>query len=154
MITAILLSITVAILAYFGAPWIVRHFGGETKKYRVWLLIGILLYTVSWWLPSPLIEGKNTNFTTHFLGGGIFTGMIWYYFKQSLKWKALWLLEAVSLYVFVSALGVANELFEVVLYMFGGMPNGIADTSWDLLANTLGALLFYVVYLFLNQRRR
>lgn len=146
MITAIILSLIIPALLLTLVPRMVTHFGGRPEQYMSWLYAACLLYVISWWLPSPFIQGRDTSFTTHFLGGGVFTGMVWYYLKQSLAWKAHWLLEAFSLFALVSALGVANELLEIVLYVFGRMPNGISDTSWDLLANTLGALLFYVSY--------
>ena len=158
MVTAVLLSIVIPVLLYIFMPAVVRHFGGDAKKYLPWLYAAIALYLVSWWLPSPLIEGKDTSFSTHFVGGGLFTGFLWYYLKQALCWKAHWLLEAFSLFALVSALGVLNELLEVVLYVFHGMPHGIVDTSWDLLANSLGALCFYVAYViqgrFLGRRYR
>ncbi len=146
MINAIILSVTIPVLILTLVPRVVKHFGGEPKRYMPWLYAACVLYMISWWLPSPLIEGRDTSFTTHFLGGGVFTGLLWYYLKQSLGWKAHWLLEAFSLFALVSALGVANELLEIVLYVFHDMPNGISDTSWDLLANTFGALAFYLVY--------
>lgn len=147
------LSVLIPTLVYFIASAVITHFTGEPKKYLPWLFAGMALYVVSWWLPSPLIEGKDTNFSTHFVGGGLFTGFVWYYVKMSLQWKMHWLLEAFSLFALVSALGVANELFEIVLYTFGAMSHGITDTSWDLLANTLGALTFYGLYvLFLRSK--
>lgn len=152
MLNAIVLSFVVPLAVLLIVPRIVARYGGEPKRYRWWLYAACTLYIVSWWLPSPLIQGQDTSFTTHFLGGGIFTGMVWYYLKMSLKWRAHWLLEAFSLFALVSALGVANELLEIVLYLFGRMPNGISDTSWDLLANTLGALVFYIVYAFASSR--
>lgn len=154
MVNAIILSLVIPALLLVLTPRIVTYFGGEPKRYMPWLYAASVLYMISWWLPSPLIEGRDTSFTTHFLGGGVFTGMVWYYLKQSLKWSAHWLLEAFSLFVLVSTLGVANELLEVVLYVFGRMPNGISDTSWDLLANTLGALTFYLVYVIFLRKQK
>ncbi len=147
------LSVLIPTLVYFIASAVVTHFTGEPKKYLPWLFAGMALYVVSWWLPSPLIEGKDTNFSTHFVGGGLFTGFVWYYVRMSLKWEMHWLFEAFSLFVLVSALGVANELFEIVLYEFGAMPHGIADTSWDLFANSLGALMFYGLYVLLPKSK-
>lgn len=147
MITAIVLSIIVPLFVLTVLPKLVTYFGGKSGRYQAWLIAGCLIYVVSWWLPSPLIEGRDTSFTTHLLGGGVFTGTLWYYLKQSFAWRTHWLLEAFSLFALVSALGVMNELLEIVLYLFHGMPHGISDTSWDLLANTLGALAFYGGYL-------
>jgi len=104
------------------------------------------VFFLSWYLPSPLIDGKQTQFMTHFVGGGIFTGLLWLYIKLVKKWRAVWWVEAASLFALVSTLGVANELFEFVLFKLGHMPLGISDTSYDLVANTLGALSLYLVY--------
>lgn len=148
MITAIVLSIIIPILVLTLLPRVVTQLGSKSKKYQQWLIAACLVYVVSWWLPSPFIEGRDTSFTTHLLGGGVFTGILWYYLKQSFAWRSHWLLEAFSLFALVSALGVTNELFEVVLYVFHAMPHGITDTSWDLLANTIGALMFYMGYVY------
>lgn len=154
MITAIVLSIVIPILVLTLLPRVVTQLGGKSQKYQQWLVAACLVYVVSWWLPSPFIEGRDTSFTTHLLGGGVFSAILWYYLKQSLGWSAHWLLEAFSLFAFVSALGVLNELFEVILYLFHAMPHGISDTSWDLLANTLGAAAFYVFYLMHKSKNR
>ena len=50
------------------------------------------------------------------------------------------------LYVAVSALGVLNELYELFAYEIGMSTVPLTDTSWDLFANTLGALIVYIVY--------
>ncbi len=116
------------------------------KEWKWLLLLACFVFFTAWYLPSPLIDGKQTEFMTHFVGGGVFTGLLWLYIKLVKKWNAVWWLEAVSLLALVSTLGVANELFEFVLFKLGQMPHGISDTSYDLVANTLGALVFFVVY--------
>lgn len=150
MLIVFILSVVIPALVYIVLPTIVRGRDGDPKKYLPWLFVGMALYVISYWVPSPLIEGKDTNFSTHFIGGGLFTGFVWYYLKMSLQWKAHWLLEAFSLFALVSALGVMNELFEIGLYELHAIKT-IADTSWDLLANTLGALMFYIGYV-LNKK--
>jgi len=54
--------------------------------------------------------------------------------------------EFLSLFALVSMLGVANELFELVIVNLGVAGLALTDTSWDLLMNTLGALLVYCTY--------
>lgn len=141
-----IVSVVVPVIVFFIALAIVKRLGGDPKKYIKWLVAACLVFFISWYLPSPLIDGQDTSLTTHFVGGGVFSGLFWLYLKQSFKWRAVWWLEVLSLFALVSLLGAINELFEIVLYKLGGMPHGIADTSWDILANTLGAALFYVVY--------
>ncbi|QQS18443.1 hypothetical protein IPL68_07740 [Candidatus Saccharibacteria bacterium] len=83
---------------------------------------------------------------THLIGGGVFSGLLWLYIIQIKHLKLSMLQEVSSLFATVCTLGVANELFEVVLFWVGYMPYGISDTSWDLVANTTGALAFYLMY--------
>ncbi len=150
MIIAIALSVIIPLIILTAVPAVIKHYGKDSKKYTPWLVAACALYIVSWWLPSPLIEGRDTSFTTHFVGGGLFTGCVWMYLKQSFNWRANWLLQVFSLFALVSALGVANELFEIVLYETGHLST-VADTSWDLLANTLGALVFYTMTVFITK---
>lgn len=142
-----IVSVVVPVVLWFLAPYTVKKLGGDHRKYRWWLLVACIVFLVSWYLPSPLIHGEDTSFTTHFVGGGLFTGLFWYYFKQSLGWKAYWLAEAFSLLVLVSTLGAMNELFELFLRETGLSRISLTDTNWDLLANTLGAFMFYLSYL-------
>jgi hypothetical protein len=145
-----IVSVGVPLLVYIVAPKLLRA-GREWK----WLLFAAcVLFFISWYLPSPLIDGKQTQFMTHFIGGGVFTGLLWLYSKLVKKWRAAWWLEAASLFALVSALGVANELFEFVLFKLGHMPLGISDTSYDLVANTLGALSLYLVYIVVRRTQQ
>lgn len=95
----------------------------------------------------------------HFVGGGIFTGFLWLYLIRRQGWNFSILLEWASLYALVCALGVAVELAELAGTKSGVLDTGpfdvdTTDTSWDLLANTLGALTFWVVYrLFVSRQK-
>lgn len=123
-----------------------------TDSYRVALFFGCLLFFISWYLPSPLIDGQNTAFTTHFTGGGVFCGFLWLYTMRTMGWRIKnILLEASSLFALVSTLGVANELAEIFFVKAGLVNIPLTDTSWDLLANTLGALTFFIAYKIMSQ---
>ncbi|PID99275.1 hypothetical protein CSA80_00705 [Candidatus Saccharibacteria bacterium] len=135
------ISVLVPLLLFFGLP---RALGA--RKHRLLLASACLLFAISWYLPSPDIDGRQTAFMTHVFGGGVFCGLLAVYLKNVLGWRTSWWREAAALFALVSSLGVINELFEVVLWRFNLMPNGISDTSWDLVANTLGALLFFLGY--------
>ena len=84
---------------------------------------------------------------THFVGGGVFVGFLWLYLKYSLNWQAHWLIEAFSLFALVSALGCVNELAELFMVKAGIASILLADTNWDIVANTSGALSVYLAYL-------
>lgn len=148
-----LASVVAPVLIFLFLPYVL----GEKKAYRWLLFVACAVFMGSWLLPSPKIEGMQTEFVTHFVGGGIFTGLLWLYIKLVKKWRFPWWVEVMTLYSLVCALGVLNELFEFALYYIGHMPNGIFDTSWDLVANTSGAALFFGAYklgqLYVKRRR-
>lgn len=128
--------------------WLVPRLVGERREAKRWLLIAGVLFFASYWLPSPLIEGQQTEFVTHLVGGGLFTGFVWLYIAIVQGWLAKpWWFGAASLFALVCTLGVLNELFEVSTHVLFGWPASITDTSWDLVANTLGAALFYLGFL-------
>lgn len=132
------------ILIYVIARMIDTHYkvGGN----RLILVTACLLFGISVIIPSPPIHGQDTQFLTHLLGGGVFVGLLWLYFKRALG-KMPWYMELLYLYIATSALGVANELYELFAYEVIGFDDvPLTDTSWDLVANTLGMLLFYGVY--------
>jgi len=54
-------------------------------------------------------------------------------------------LDGIFLFAFVSSLGVINKLLEFFLLKTGLMRLDTADAYWDLLANTVGAILLYGV---------
>lgn len=114
---------------------------------RTWpLVLTALLFSGSLFLPSPIIEGSDTEFWTHFFGGGFFIGLLCVYFRPLIKRELTWYQEFFVLFMFVSTFGVINELNELFLHQIGLFHESLDDTSWDLLANTLGALTFFVLY--------
>ncbi len=138
-----ILSVIVPVLVYLVVPMLLK----ADKQWKWLLLVACFVFFISWYIPSPMIEGDQTEFMTHFVGGGIFTGLLWLYIKLVKNWNKRWYIEVASLFALVSALGVVNELFELTLYVTGFMPQGIVDTSWDLLANTLGAMTVFITYI-------
>lgn len=140
----VMLSVVVPFLVYYGSMWLVSVFHKEPSRHNMLLVAACTLYFISWYLPSPLIDGQDTSFTTHFVGGGLFTGILWLYFKQSFSWRGPWWLESFSLFALVSALGNANELFELLVVRTGLVHLALTDTNWDIFANSLGALVVYV----------
>lgn len=135
----LIVSIFVPIIVFFGLPQLLEKSKGGGRHSPAILSLACFLFFISWYLPSPEIQGQQTAAVTHFVGGGIFTGLIWIYIKEYLNWKAHWIVEAVSLLAFVSLLGVANELFELLVVTIGLANLQLTDTSWDLLMNTAGA---------------
>lgn len=147
------ISVCVPVVMAVACPALLKKNGFvEERRWRRWLYSACGLFAVSWYLPSPLIEGQDTSFSAHFVGGGLFTGLLWYYLKRSLGWRGHWSLEAFSLFALVSALGCINELFELLTVKIGLVWLTLDETNWDILANSLGALVVYIGYLLLNGR--
>ena len=128
---------------YVVVRWLYKRY--QVNGSRLLLATACFLFGVSIFLPSPYIDGESTEFLTHVFGGGVFCGLLWLYFQPQIHAQE-WRKEVVALFVLVSALGVVNELFELVMHVLGFNPKSIADTSWDLLANTIGVFLFYAAY--------
>lgn len=144
-----IVSIVVPIVIAVGLPGLVekkRQSKAEILPPRVVLYSACILFFISWYIPSPLIYGEDTSFVTHFIGGGVFTGLLWLYLKQTLGWSSSRYFEVFSLFALVSALGAINELFELFLVETHISSILLTDTSWDILANTLGAVVVYGVY--------
>ena len=78
-----IVSLGVPLVVYFVVPRLL----GAQKDWKWLLLMACIIFFVSWYLPSPLIDGKQTQFMTHFVGGGIFTGLLWLYVKFTKKWR-------------------------------------------------------------------
>jgi hypothetical protein len=142
----LLISIFVPLTVYMALPELLSKLSLKGSASTRLLGFAGFAFFLSWYLPSPLIYGEDTSFTTHFLGGGVFTGFVWLYIKQRAMLRMSILAELVSLYVLVSALGVANELFELLVVQLKLVNLHPSDTWWDLLANSLGALAFWLGY--------
>lgn len=145
------ISVFVPVTLAFAVPYVLRrnNFTDE-KKYRWLLYCAGVLFFVSWYLPSPLIEGRDTSFTTHFVGGGLFTGLVWVYLVLAIRWRAHWLVMAFSVFALVSALGCVNELAELLMVKVGLARITLDDTNWDILANTLGAAVVWLGWVVAN----
>jgi hypothetical protein len=90
-----------------------------------------------------------TSWWTHFLGGGVFTALLWQYLRRSLRLAISPWLELCVVFGLVSALGVSNELFELTVVKFGFVAMTLDDTAWDLAANSAGALIGHGVIVLL-----
>ena len=133
------ISVFVPVVLAVVVPYVLRRQGfTDEAKYRWLLCTACVLFFISWYLPSPIIEGRDTCFTTHFVGGGLFTGLLWVYLVLAMRWRAHWLVMAFSVFALVSALGCINELAELYMVKTGLARITLDDTSWDILANTLG----------------
>ena len=145
------ISVFVPVVLAVAVPYVLRRQGfTDEVKYRWLLYVACVLFFVSWYLPSPLIEGRDTSFTTHFVGGGLFTGLLWIYLVLATRWRAHWLVMVFSVFALVSALGCINELAELFMVKIGLAHITLDDTNWDILANTLGAAAVWFGWMMMN----
>jgi hypothetical protein len=139
----IVYAVIIPVVIYIAAFNLGKKY--NVKRQRLLLVLASVLFGASIFFPSPPIYGEQTEFFTHFFGGGVFIGLIWLYFKPLFR-TSVWYYELVWLYLLTCAFGVLNELYELFIFVLGLNTKPLTDTSWDLLANTLGMLFFYGCY--------
>lgn len=139
-------------LAILVGPWLLVRYVFATPHTRDLPFskhIGYILAAVALWLVAlrmPEIPMPETDtFSMHMMGGVVAAVLFVYATKvYNLKWEAWW--QAwVGLFFFVSTLGVVNELFELLLNRLNYPGMILGDERWDLLANTIGALVAFSV---------
>jgi hypothetical protein len=107
--------------------------------------VAAMAFIASLYLPVISISEGTSTFQQHFVGGGVYCALLYVYFRQLLGWKLSLASSIVVLFAWVSAFGVANELAELAVTQLGIARIDISDTDWDLLANTTGAIIGYLI---------
>lgn len=148
------ISVLVPLGIYLMLPRWLQRSGHKETRWRWSLIVACLLFFIAWYLPSPEIDGQDTSFVTHFVGGGMFCAFLWYYLEKSFRLKWQWYARFMALFALVSALGNINELFELFAVRTQFANILITDTSWDILANTAGALVTYGIILLVEMYDR
>lgn len=132
-------------------PWLLVRYvcvTEQTKRlpYRMhaaYLWLAALLWISAFFVPNIPITSESTTFGQHAVGGAVATVLFLYvtrvYNLSFRYWWQPWL----AVYFFASGLGVANELFELLVTASGYIWIDGSDVWWDLLANTVGALVAY-----------
>ncbi len=142
----IAISIAVPVVLWSTLPVVIGKFNRKTAQFKSLLTVACLLFLISWYLPSPYIQGEQTAFMTHFVGGGFFSAFLWLYLRKQFTKDFNIFYDLVGMYTLSTALGVANELFELLITQAEIVNITPADTWWDLLANTLGVLFIWIFY--------
>ena len=115
--------------------WLARHSGADRATILPW--ISVLLFVVAWRLPNPDLAGTST-FTQHAVGGGAACAVLGIYIALNTGLRSS-LLRIGLAYAVAASMGTANELLELGYDQLQGTTMS-ADTSWDLLANSIGAV--------------
>ncbi len=142
-------------------PWLLVRYVFATEATRdlsyrshaIYLWVAAVVWELSQLLPEvPVAPNETSSFTMHFCGG-VAAAILYVYALKAykLRFNHVWQLW-VGLFLFASALGVLNELFEFAGYRTGLMPPDTStmvftpvDTWWDLAANTTGSLVTLLI---------
>lgn len=95
------------------------------------------------------VAGQTDTFALHAMGGVVACILFFFVLKAyELRFKEAWQ-KPILLFFFVSGMGVTNEIFELFLNRTGIIVMSVHenDTWWDLVANTIGAAIAYLVAL-------
>lgn len=148
MVWLTILCVTTATLAL---PFVVARVARARPDLRlrpsfVWLpLVAAALFVIAWILPVVPISPETTTFQQHFVGGGLFCAVLFVYAKLVFGRRIGLVPSFLLLFAWVSAFGVANELFEFTLTELRIADIKMSDMGWDLTANTLGAFTGYLI---------
>ncbi len=119
------------------------------KKYWKWFAAALLVQAISS-IISLLVEDRVVgNFFYHAVGGGVTSALLFVYLLKTYGLSFSWRVEVVLLYCFVSGLGILNELAEYAAEFateVGIFSWDSHDTWRDLLANTSGAVVAWLLY--------
>lgn len=118
----------------------------------IYLVFAFLLPLIWLFLPKEVLENRQVNFLQHAIGGGVAVGFVAIYFIRSLSSVQPLLkkfpFQILFVYALVSMMGVANEVLEFLLDLakVGIFSSDRYDTWFDLVANTSGAFLVFLIY--------
>lgn len=153
----LLLGILLVSLATVCLPIILRLVNKNpsiipiTGSYNWLPAVAGLIFFIAWFIPDIGISSETTTFQQHFVGGGIYSALLYIYFKHIFGLNRKGLTDIACLFAWVSSFGVASELLEFTLTKLGLAHIPTGDTDWDLLANTAGAFLCYTAYILVQK---
>lgn len=140
------MAVTTVLLPWLS-PKIAGKYNIRLHPAPVWLpLLAAAVYITSLYLPDVDITRETDTFQQHFVGGGVYTAILYVYFSKLLGWRPHWIVALLTLFAWTSALGVVNEVLEFTLVKLNITQINLADTSWDLFANTTGSLTGYAFF--------
>lgn len=146
MIQIILVSLGIVIV-FVMLAWVFRLKLGRQSWQLISLAAATSAVSIAMIRLWPSYD-RGVNFIEHALGGGVPSAFMLFALLAAHKRRFTWLQELVLLFFFVSGTGALNELLE----LFGDTVTAFEfsidrfDTWYDILANSLGALLGWIVW--------
>jgi glycopeptide antibiotics resistance protein len=116
------------------------------KQWR-WIAAAAAFQICSELIAAHMSNTLYGNIALHTIGGGVASTCLFFYLRYTFDVTVNWRLQLGMLFLFVSALGVLNELWEFSfeLLHLGKYSFDSHDTWRDLTSNTAGALLAWMV---------
>lgn len=154
-----LLFILCVVVVTAGLPYLVGQLARSSdltvhSSYNWMPPLAAVLFFVSYFIPEVSISNETNTFQQHFVGGGVYATLLFIYFQKLLGWKTQLLSSSAMLFAWISGFGAANELFEFALVKLDVTDITLHDTSWDIVANTSGAFVTYLVFLLVKRISR
>jgi hypothetical protein len=126
--------------------------GGQLKRtyslkdFWPWIFGAVLVGLIGSAL-SNVYDDKFGNFLLH-ASGGISSVLLFIYLFKTLHLSFRWQITTLLLFAFVCTLGVLNELAEYMIESLGlgTLSFDTHDTWRDLVANTAGAIIAWMIY--------
>jgi hypothetical protein len=149
MIRALITISFMAVLLW----WLQEEFHKKVslKKHWKWLVAAVIVQAIAGIISIVVSDRIVGNFFYHAIGGGATAALLYFYLIKTYSLHYSWRVELVTLYCFVSALGVMNELAEYAgefAIRVGIFSWDSHDTWRDLTANTVGAIVAWLIYRF------
>ncbi len=143
------LLLTVAlVLTYVGLFFLLPRFFLTRQNHqaqpRLYAIIFIALFSFLTTAVSEIMPDKELgNRILHMVGGGVLVAVICFLAVRDSRSPIDRFQFFVFSFLLASTLGVANEIAEAILQNITGLPfaNSINDTWFDLISNTVGALV-------------
>lgn len=141
--------IAYAILTLVLMKWLVYEFRPaaiQPRRQAGWLLLALFFILLGEGT-AILTGGRLGNFLLHAIGGGVASTFIFAFFVRVFKPRLSWRSELVLLFMFVSTLGVLNELAEYAAEMLWSVQLAFDthDTWRDFVANSGGAMVAWLL---------
>lgn len=132
-----------------AAKWLQRKLAPKQyslTQYLPWAVAAIIAALLGALLSLLFYSSVLGNFLLHAVGGGVAAAFMFAYFIKTFRYRLDIETQFVALFLFVSGLGVLNELAEYLAETVGlGMMSFDTHDTWrDLVANSLGALLTWL----------
>jgi hypothetical protein len=137
----------------FRGESLLSEFKETVLTSKVFILCISFVLPIIWLcFPLSILKMRFVNFLQHSVGGGVAVALGIVFVIESLRRKFPILnnlvLQFFFIFLFVSGLGVANEILEFVFdtLKIGIFSNDRLDTWYDLLANTTGGVFVFALY--------